>query len=114
MKAGVTDEDFGVILQLMIMQNTSFDMGIVLGPAGPIADGFKVFESREEQVQMATGVQEAFLKGEHLAVEAGTGVGKSFAYLIPAIEAVGRGAGKVLVSTYTITLQEQLINKDIP
>ena len=47
-------------------------------------------------------------------VEAGTGIGKSFAYLVPAIDQVVRKKGKVLISTYTITLQEQLINKDIP
>jgi ATP-dependent DNA helicase DinG len=52
--------------------------------------------------------------GRHLAIEAGTGVGKSFAYLVPIIELVGKTGKKALVSTYTITLQEQLINKDIP
>jgi ATP-dependent DNA helicase DinG len=63
---------------------------------------------------MACAIKEAFAKGRHLVTEAGTGVGKSFAYLVPAIELISRGAGKVLVSTFTITLQEQLINKDIP
>jgi len=52
--------------------------------------------------------------GRHLAIEAGTGVGKSIAYLIPAVDLACRGAGKILISTFTITLQEQLINKDIP
>ena len=63
---------------------------------------------------MAGAVQAALVGGRHLAVEAGTGVGKSFAYLVPAIELVSPGAGKVLISTFTITLQEQLTSKDIP
>ncbi|MCH8119595.1 MAG: DEAD/DEAH box helicase [Planctomycetes bacterium] len=63
---------------------------------------------------MASAIQRVLLDGRHLAVEAGTGVGKSFAYLIPTIEFVCRTGSKALISTYTITLQEQLINKDIP
>ena len=63
---------------------------------------------------MAKAVQDALKRHFHLAVEAGTGVGKSFAYLAPAIEAAKQQKCRVLVSTYTITLQEQLINKDIP
>ena len=53
------------------------------------------------------------MRGQHLIVEAGTGVGKSFAYLIPAIAQTALGK-KVVVSTHTISLQEQLIEKDIP
>lgn len=98
----------------MIKANTSLDMHEVLGSEGIVCKSFDGFESRLEQIRMADYVQDALIKGCHLAVEAGTGVGKSFAYLIPAIEAVGRKSGKVLVSTYTITLQEQLINKDLP
>jgi ATP-dependent DNA helicase DinG len=63
---------------------------------------------------MASAVQHALGENYHLAVEAGTGVGKSFAYLIPAIDQVLRKKGRVLISTYTITLQQQLINKDVP
>jgi ATP-dependent DNA helicase DinG len=69
---------------------------------------------RPEQIEMAAEVQRAFLNGHHLAVEAGTGVGKSFAYLIPAVDLASNGMGRILVSTFTITLQEQLISKDIP
>lgn len=81
---------------------------------GAISQYFADFESRPEQIKMAKAVNKALVSKRHLAVEAGTGVGKSFAYLVPAIEAVYRGAGKVLISTFTITLQEQLINKDLP
>jgi ATP-dependent DNA helicase DinG len=90
------------------------DVREILTPEGVIAQSFPGFEERPQQVQMACAIQQAFANGRHLAVEAGTGVGKSFAYLVPAIELVCRGAGRVLISTFTITLQEQLINKDIP
>ena len=83
-------------------------------PAGVLAKAWPGYEDRPQQRQMAKAVQDA-LKGHfHLAVEAGTGVGKSFAYLVPVIEAAKQQKCRVLVSTYTITLQEQLINKDIP
>jgi ATP-dependent DNA helicase DinG len=86
----------------------------IFGRAGALAKGFTGFEYRAEQLEMAEAVNAAFEKGSKLIVEAGTGVGKSFAYLAPAIGQASKKAGKVLVSTYTITLQEQLINKDIP
>ena len=92
----------------------SMDVREILAPEGVIAQSFPGFEERPQQVQMARAIQQALADGRHLAVEAGTGVGKSFAYLVPAIELVCRGAGRVLISTFTITLQEQLINKDIP
>ncbi|MFC1676904.1 ATP-dependent DNA helicase [Planctomycetota bacterium] len=63
---------------------------------------------------MAEAVQKALADGRDLVVEAGTGVGKSFAYLIPAIQKAVDSGSKVLISTFTITLQEQLINKDLP
>ena len=90
------------------------DIQQALAPGGLIAKSFPSFEFRPQQVQMAGAVQGALLDGRRLVVEAGTGVGKSFAYLIPAIEMVATGTPKVLISTFTITLQEQLINKDIP
>jgi len=86
----------------------------VLGEGGLIARAFGGFEVRTEQLDMAKAVDSALRRPHHLAVEAGTGVGKSFAYLVPAIDYVGAKEGRVLVSTYTITLQQQLINKDIP
>ena len=72
------------------------------------------FEYRAEQQQMAGEVAEA-LEGERsLVVEAGTGVGKSLAYLIPAVEYAIREGKKAVISTHTINLQEQLIGKDLP
>ncbi len=93
---------------------TGLDIQKVLAPDGDVSRSLVNFEVRPEQIEMARAVQQAFLKGRHLAVEAGTGVGKSFAYLIPAVDLAANGMGRVLISTFTITLQEQLINKDIP
>ncbi len=71
------------------------------------------YERRPQQLAMAQAVEEAFTQRQHLLVEAGTGVGKSFAYLVPAILAV-QDSRRVVISTYTIALQEQLIQKDLP
>jgi len=84
------------------------------GPHGPIAQAMPGFEARPQQVRMACAIEKAFADGRHLAVEAGTGVGKSFAYLVPVIQHVCRAGQKAVVSTFTITLQEQLRRKDIP
>ncbi len=97
----------------------------VLGPDGHIARRLPDYEPRHEQLQMAEAVEQAILRQEHLIVEAGTGVGKSFAYLVPAILATnarreaapdGKPARKprIVISTHTISLQEQLMSKDIP
>src|SRR5919107_2804355 len=63
---------------------------------------------------MASAVERALNEGHHLLAEAGTGVGKSFAYLLPAIDYVLRTKKRVVISTHTISLQEQLVEKDIP
>jgi len=80
---------------------------------GPVAQRLSGFELRPQQQQMAAAVEQAFQRGTHLIAEAGTGVGKSFAYLVPAIAQAALGK-KVVISTHTISLQEQLIEKDIP
>ncbi len=72
------------------------------------------FEIRPQQQQMARAVAEACANSCHLAVEAGTGVGKSFAYLVPLILNALAQNTRAVVTTYTITLQEQLMEKDIP
>jgi ATP-dependent DNA helicase DinG len=108
----------------------------ILGPDGRIAARLANYESRPQQLEMAEAVARAIAAKRHLVAEAGTGVGKSFAYLVPAIlaateheshpgeaslgeplkaakkaAAVGR---RIVVSTHTISLQEQLIGKDLP
>jgi ATP-dependent DNA helicase DinG len=72
------------------------------------------FELRPQQQNMARGVADAAGFGHHLAVEAGTGVGKSFAYLVPQILTALEHDTRCVIATYTITLQEQLMHKDIP
>ena len=86
----------------------------ILGPSGAIARRLPHYESRPQQVKMAQAVAHAIDDGHHLMVEAGTGVGKSFAYLVPAILAAVESKRKVVVSTNTISLQEQLLRKDLP
>ena len=86
----------------------------MLGRDGTIAQQYEKFEVRDEQIEMARAVQKCFNAGTKLGVEAGTGVGKSFAYLVPAIDQAIRRNGRVVIATYTINLQEQLINKDVP
>ena len=86
----------------------------VLGPDGLIAKQLAGYEFRPQQLEMAEAVASALSGSEHLVVEAGTGVGKSFAYLLPAINLALDTHEPVVISTNTINLQEQLIYKDIP
>jgi ATP-dependent DNA helicase DinG len=86
----------------------------VFGPDGLIAAAHPQFEYRPGQVDMARAVMRAFEEKRHLIVEAGTGTGKTLAYLVPAIAAAVGGNGRVIVSTGTKNLQEQLMEKDIP
>ncbi len=121
----------------------SLDVSSILGTGGLIARRLKHYEERPQQLAMAQAAAQAMASKRHLIAEAGTGVGKSFAYLVPAIlyathdqdesaansvDSAGAGEGadgknassenkhsrRVVVSTHTISLQEQLINKDLP
>ena len=86
----------------------------LMSPTGPFTQAFSGFEQRAEQVEMLNSVTQAIYEGQKLVVEGGTGVGKSMAYLLPAaLFAAARGL-RVVISTNTINLQEQLIQKDIP
>lgn len=100
----------------------------ILAPSGRIAARLPAYENRPQQLAMASAVEAALASGEHLLCEAGTGVGKSFAYLVPAIlhatsgegdedhgdEPDGKRLRRVIISTHTIALQEQLLGKDLP
>lgn len=90
------------------------DLHNLLSPDGAIARRLESFESRPQQLEMAAAVDRALEQRSRLLVEAGTGVGKSFAYLIPAIKRVVDHNQRVVIVTNTINLQEQLIDKDIP
>ena len=81
---------------------------------GGLLSKAKNFEFRPQQQEMSAAVAVALEEERHLVVEAGTGVGKSLAYLIPAILFALEQHKKAIVSTYTINLQEQLLHKDIP
>jgi len=85
----------------------------IIGEGGLFSLCCDGYEHRPEQLQMARAVAEAFESGRHCLVEAGTGVGKTVAYLTPAIIHSLKGK-PVIISTHTINLQEQLIGKDIP
>jgi len=85
----------------------------IFSPTG-ILSRAKNFEFRPQQQQMAMAVAHALQTQEHLAVEAGTGVGKSLAYLVPAILFAVAQKKKAVISTHTINLQEQLTEKDLP
>ncbi|HLB47123.1 MAG TPA: helicase C-terminal domain-containing protein, partial [Anaerolineales bacterium] len=86
----------------------------LISPGGAFESKFPSFENRPQQVQMLDAVAKAFNEGQHLMVEAGTGTGKSLAYLIPAIHWAVQNNERIVISTNTINLQDQLINKDIP
>src|SRR5262245_1097384 len=87
----------------------------VFGPQGLIAGIHPEYEYRPGQVQMAEAVLRAFEQKRHLVVEAGTGTGETLAYLVPAVAAALQdGGGRVIASTGTKNLQEQLMQKDIP
>jgi len=86
------------------------EMEGLLGPLGPLASALPGFEHRAPQVEMAVAVADAFREGGQLLVEAGTGTGKTLAYLIPAV----LSGQRVVVSTGTKNLQEQLVYKDLP
>lgn len=85
----------------------------IIGPDGAFARVCQGYEFREEQIDMARAVAESLEKRQHCIIEAGTGVGKTVAYLTPAIIHSLRGK-PIVISTHTINLQEQLIGKDIP
>jgi predicted DnaQ family exonuclease/DinG family helicase len=89
-------------------------LAAMLGPDGPLAGALPGYEHREPQLQMLLAVAQIQARGGTLVVEAGTGTGKSLAYLVPSIARAVRHGERVVVSTNTHTLQEQLMIKDLP
>lgn len=90
------------------------EVASVLEYGGPFSQYFESYEHRPEQVAMLKSVTNALSYGRHMLIEAPTGVGKSFAYLVPAAYFAAQNNTRVVVSTNTINLQDQLIKKDIP
>lgn len=89
-------------------QNTS--LAEIFTPDGPLAKAIEGYKERAEQVHMAHAIANAIAANKQLVAEAGTGTGKTFAYLVPAL----LSGGKVIISTGTKTLQDQLFNRDLP
>lgn len=86
----------------------------LLSPASPVAEALGLFEDRPSQRDMAAYVSDIYNEGGVSLLEAGTGVGKSFAYLVPALQWAAENDDRTVVSTNTINLQEQLVGKDLP
>jgi ATP-dependent DNA helicase DinG len=82
----------------------------LLGASGPFAEAFPDFKVRGQQIEMTNAVELAIANSDHLIIEAGTGTGKTLAYLVPAI----LSGMKIVISTGTRNLQDQLFNKDLP
>lgn len=86
----------------------------ILQPGGPFFKHFPDYEHRPEQIEMLRETAHAISEGRHMLIEAGTGIGKSLAYLVPAAFWALENNQRVIISTNTINLQDQLISKDIP
>jgi len=90
------------------------EIASILEHGGAFSKFIPQYEQRPEQVELLRAITGAISDGRHLLAEAGTGVGKSFAYLVPAAIWAHNNGLRVVISTNTINLQDQLINKDIP
>ncbi|MEN6478662.1 MAG: helicase C-terminal domain-containing protein, partial [Anaerolineales bacterium] len=90
------------------------ELAALISEDGPFASQMPNYEYRPQQVEMLRAVCEAFNIPSHLLVEAGTGTGKSLAYLLPAMRFAVQNGRRVLISSNTINLQDQLYNKDLP
>jgi ATP-dependent DNA helicase DinG len=102
------------IIEHKCLQPKLFSQPEIYSQNGILQKNFGQFEFRSGQLDMAECTEQAFAENHYLLVEAGTGVGKSFAYLIPALQFSHRSNKKVVVSTNTKNLQEQLFHKDLP
>ncbi|HEV2669836.1 MAG TPA: helicase C-terminal domain-containing protein [Gemmatimonadales bacterium] len=120
---GIVDNDVGTLYVVVecprartVTRLDSLDVAGLLTESGPVARvlGSAAFEDRPGQRDMAAYVADTYNDGGIALLEAGTGVGKSFAYLVPALEWARVNGERTIVSTNTINLQEQLVGKDLP
>ncbi len=100
----------GIIRLMSESINQSTSLSQLFAPQGPLATAINGYSERAEQVRMAEAIADAIAHNKQLVAEAGTGTGKTFAYLVPAL----LSGGKVIISTGTKTLQDQLFNRDLP
>lgn len=91
-------------------ENQVSQLSQIFNPQGPLAKSIEGYTERNEQVKMAEAIADAIEHNKQLVAEAGTGTGKTFAYLVPAL----LSGGKVIISTGTKTLQDQLFTRDLP
>ena len=98
------------ITQLLVPE----EMAQYISKGGPLSNQSENFEERKSQIELLKNITDAFNKNQITAFEAGTGVGKSFAYLIPSMVWALSNDEKVVISTGTINLQQQLSEKDVP
>lgn len=103
-----------VITEAYFDENKKIDIKPYFEKNGLLSQCFKEFEYRDEQLHMAEHIEKGLNDEKKVVVEAGTGTGKTLAYLIPSIQWAVENGKKVIISTNTINLQEQLLNKDIP
>lgn len=106
--------DIYIIVELFKDENIKIDIAPYFEKTGLLSQSFKDFEYRDEQLHMAKHIESGLNSEIPVIVEAGTGTGKTLAYLIPSIEWAIKNKKRVIISTNTINLQEQLLNKDIP
>ena len=92
------------------MSASDSKLNFIFSEKGPLAEGIPGYRTRQQQLEMALAIETAILENKQLVAEAGTGTGKTFAYLVPAL----LSGGKVIVSTGTKTLQDQLFHRDLP
>lgn len=107
-------DDIYCIVELKKEETKKIDIGPYFEEKGMLSQAFSEFEYRHEQYEMAKHIEDGLNVGKKVVVEAGTGTGKTLAYLIPSIEWAVKNEKKVIISTNTINLQEQLLSKDIP
>lgn len=107
-------DDIYIIVELYQEKNISIDIGPYFEKKGVLSRVFPEFEYRKEQLHMAKHIENGLNIEKKVIVEAGTGTGKTLAYLIPSIEWSLKNKKRVVITTNTINLQEQLLNKDIP
>jgi DNA polymerase-3 subunit epsilon/ATP-dependent DNA helicase DinG len=99
---------------LPVKAETAEKVESVFGTGGSLANVITGYESRPQQMEMAAQIAESFDQNRHLIVEAGTGIGKSLAYLVPAILWAAQNQQRVIISTNTLNLQDQILSNDIP
>ena len=92
------------------MSASDSKLNFIFSERGPLAEGIPGYRTRQQQLEMALAIETAIQENKQLVAEAGTGTGKTFAYLVPAL----LSGGKVIVSTGTKTLQDQLFHRDLP